>query len=142
MRGSTALWDAIGNTINKISRAREGTIEAERAAKVMVVIATDGMENASREFRNDKVREMIDLQREKHGWEFVFIGANIDSFEVADGIGIGRDMTANYVADSTGMNMMFCCISRAVSDARIGKSRRSNWKKELETDYEERSKKQ
>ncbi len=100
MSGSTALLDAVGKTINKIGRVRSCTADNERAEKVMFVITTDGMENASREFTREKIREMITHQKVKYGWEFIFLGANIDSAETAESFGIGRDMAADYNADS------------------------------------------
>ena len=79
VRGSTALLDAVGRTIDKIGNAQKHTAEEERAEKVMFVITTDGMENSSREYGYDKVRQMIERQKDKYGWEFIFLGANIDA---------------------------------------------------------------
>ena len=78
VRGQTALLDAIGRTINKIGNTQKQTAEEYRAEKVLFVITTDGMENASREYTHDKIKSLIERQKTKYGWEFIFLGANID----------------------------------------------------------------
>jgi hypothetical protein len=90
VRGSTALLDAVGRTINKIGNVQKHTAEEERAEHVMFVITTDGMENASREFSYEKVRQMIEHQKIKYGWEFIFLGANIDAIAAAERFGIRK----------------------------------------------------
>ena len=102
--GSTALLDAIGRTINKISNAQRHTADEFRAENVMFVIITDGEENASREYSSDKVKAQIQRQKEKYGWEFVFLGANIDAVETASRFGIAPDRAQNYHADGEGMH--------------------------------------
>lgn len=101
VRGSTALLDAVGRTISKIEHVQETTAEEYRAGKVMFVIITDGMENASREYTTKKVKSMIEAEKEK-GWEFVFLGANMDAVETAAQYGIDADNTADYLADREG----------------------------------------
>ena len=138
VRGSTALLDAVGKTINKIGRVQKHTADNERAEKVMFVITTDGMENASREFSREKIREMITHQKVKYGWEFIFLGANIDSAETAESFGIGRDMAADYNADSEGTRLNYEVISQTVSDIRARRSISKEWKERINEDRERR----
>ena len=98
--GTTALLDAIGFTIQKIINVQKRTNESERANKVLFVITTDGMENASREFTVDKIKKMIGKQKEKYGWEFIFLGANIDALTTAAKFGIEEEFAVDYHADS------------------------------------------
>ena len=138
VRGSTALLDAVGKTINKIGHVQKHTSEEERAERVMFVITTDGMENASREFTREKIREMITHQKVKYGWEFIFLGANIDSAEAADRFGIGRDMAADYNSDSEGTRLNYEVISQTVSDIRARRSISKEWKGRIDEDRERR----
>jgi uncharacterized protein YegL len=139
VRGSTALLDAIGRTINKIGNAQKHTAEEERAEKVMVVITTDGMENASREYDYDKVRQMIERQKEKYGWEFIFLGANMDAVETAARFGISADRAANYHADSAGVQLNYKVVSDAVSSFRANSAPICvEWKKDIDSDYAKR----
>lgn len=138
--GCTALLDAIGKTIHKIGNAQRHTSEAERAEKVMFVITTDGMENASREYSYEKIKAMVERQQQKYGWEFIFLGANIDAFDTAQRMGIGRDRTANYYADSIGTQVNFMAVNEAVSEIRAKKSINKNWKANIEDDYKNRGK--
>jgi len=100
--GSTALLDAIGKTINKIGNAERHTNEEQRTDKVMLVITTDGMENASSEYNYEKIEKMVERQKEKYGWESIFLGANIDATSTAARFGISSDRAANYSADGVG----------------------------------------
>ena len=138
VRGSTALLDAIGRTIDKIGNAQKHTAEADRAEKVMFVITTDGMENASREYKYDKIKAMIEKQKEKFGWEFLFIGANIDAVETASKFGISADRAANYHADGKGTAVMYEAVSQTVCCARAAAPITADWKKQIDEDYEER----
>lgn len=116
VRGNTALNDAVGKTINKISQAHRHTSEDYRAEKVLFVIITDGEENASREYSEDKIREMIERQKQKYGWEFIFLGANMDAVKEADKYGIAADRAQNYRADSCGISAAYevsSCFSTA-----------------------------
>ncbi|MGI6507572.1 MAG: vWA domain-containing protein [Saccharofermentanales bacterium] len=112
--GCTALLDAIGRTINKIGNAQKHTAEEYRAGKVMFVIITDGLENSSREYTADKVKALIERQKETYGWEFIFLGANIDAVETAGRYGISADRALDYLADSEGTNLNFQVMSEAV----------------------------
>lgn len=116
--GSTALLDAIGKTVQKIVNVQKNTSEEYRAEKVMFVIITDGEENSSRTFTASEVKDMIKLQKEKYGWEFIFLGANIDAVETAGRFGISPDRAAEYVPDSKGTELNFRVMSRAVSTFR------------------------
>jgi uncharacterized protein YegL len=102
-QGSTALLDAMGKTINDIGLKLHNTAENERPCKVIFFIITDGEENASVEYSNEKIKEMVELQRNTYSWEFIFLGANIDSFGVAHSIGISADRAFDYEADSEGV---------------------------------------
>ena len=140
VRGSTALLDAVGKTINKIGHVQKHTSEEERAERVMFVITTDGMENASREFTREKIREMITHQKVKYGWEFIFLGANIDAIETAARFGIGADRAANYHADSQGTQLNYRVVSEVVSEMRACNPIPANWKAEIDEDYKRRGK--
>jgi len=141
VRGSTALLDAIGKTINKIVNVQKHTAEEERAENVMFVITTDGMENASREFNYEKVRHMIGHQKNNYGWEFIFLGANIDAVETAKRFGIDKDRAANYNADSEGTKLNYQIISEAVSTMRANRDLSENWKEEIDADFKKRGEK-
>lgn len=113
--GSTALLDAIGLTIDKLARVQKSTAEAYRAEKVMFVIITDGEENSSRRFSSDEVKSMIRQEKEKYGWEFLFLGANIDAVETAGRFGIGADRAVNYVPDSYGTALNFSAMAETAA---------------------------
>ena len=113
--GSTALLDAIGRTIQKTASAQKNTAEDYRAGRVMFVIITDGEENFSREYSAEKVKKMIKRQKEKYGWEFIFLGANIDAVKTAGRFGISSDRAADYVPDGIGTKLNFCMMSNTVA---------------------------
>ena len=138
VRGSTALLDAVGKTINKIGNVQKHTAENERAERVMFVITTDGMENASCEFSYEKVRKMIEHQKSKYGWEFIFLGANIDAVATAERFGISKDRAANYNADSEGTLLNYAVISETVSCLRASRPISENWKDRIEEDFKKR----
>lgn len=116
--GSTALLDAIGLTIQKLVSVQKNTAESYRAENVMFVIITDGEENSSRRFSSDRVKAMIGHEKEKYGWEFVFLGANIDAVETAGKFGISADRAVDYVPDGRGTELNFQMMSEAVADFR------------------------
>jgi len=140
VRGCTALLDAIGLTIRKIANAQHHTSEEERAEKVMFVITTDGMENASKEYNYKKIRAMVEKQQEKYGWEFIFLGANIDAIGAAADLGIRADRAANYHADGTGTQLNYEVVSDAVSELRKNRNLKANWKARIDEDYDQRGK--
>ena len=116
--GSTALLDAIGMTINKIGNAQKHTADDYRAEKVMFVIITDGEENSSREYSAEKVKAQIERQKTKYGWEFIFLGANIDAVQTAGRFGIAPDRAIDYLADSEGTELNFKVMASAVATFR------------------------
>lgn len=121
VRGCTALLDALGKTIQKIKQVQANTAEDYRAEKVLFVIITDGYENSSREYTTEKVKAMIEAQKAK-GWEFIFLGANMDAVETASQFGIGADRAVDYLADEAGTELNFRAMSEAVSEFRaVGK---------------------
>ena len=141
VEGCTALLDAIGKTINKIGNVQRNTAEEERAEKVMFIITTDGMENASKEYTYGKIKEMIEHQRLKYNWEFVFLGANIDAVATASKFGIGADRAANYNADSQGTRLNYEVVGDAISELRLKRTLDSNWKERIDNDYRNRKNK-
>lgn len=138
VRGCTALLDAVGKTISKIGNVQKNTTDSERAEKVLFVITTDGMENASREYNYAKVRTMIERQKERYGWEFIFLGANIDAVQTAAMFGIEKDRAANYHADSEGTQLNYKVVSEAVSSFRASRPMSNDWKKEIDEDFKKR----
>lgn len=139
-RGSTALLDAIGKTIQKIGNAQKHTAEQERAGKVMFVITTDGYENASREYTYKKIKQMIERQKKEHEWEFIFLGANIDAVETAEKFGIDAGRAVNYHADSQGTQLNYDVVSDAVMTFRETACLNKNWKERIDEDFEKRGK--
>ncbi|MBR3737127.1 MAG: VWA domain-containing protein [Eubacterium sp.] len=115
VRGMTALYDALGKTIIDVGRRLASTPESERPEKVIFIITTDGYENASREFTQSKVREMIEHQQSKYNWEFLFFGANIDSAETASSIGVCPDAAYDFEASTEGISDMIGCCMKATS---------------------------
>lgn len=113
--GTTALLDAIGRTVQKLVSVQKNTAKEYRADRVLFVIITDGQENASREYSSDRVKEMIQLEKEKYGWEFVFLGTNIDAVETAGQLGISRDRAVDYVPDGAGTALNFQMMSETVA---------------------------
>lgn len=138
--GTTALLDAMGTTIQKIINVQKRTCEEERAEKVLFIITTDGLENASREYSANKVKKMVKQQREKYGWEFMFLGANIDAISTAEQFGIDEDFAVEYHADNIGTQLNFEAVNEAVMKLRSGKKIDRSWKEDIEQDYHRRSK--
>jgi len=140
VRGSTALLDAIGKTIHRLGNVQKYAAENLKADKVIVVITTDGMENASNEYSYKRVQEMITRQKEKYGWEFIFLGANIDAIATAARFGIDADHTSNYHADKVGMANTFDSMNEFVVNSRNDKEFDVNWKAKVEEDFKKRNK--
>ena len=136
--GSTALLDAIGGAIDHIGRIHKYALPEDRPAHTLIVIATDGMENASRRYSGREIKQMIERQREKYGWEFLFLGANVDAFADAERIGIDRDHATNYHADSMGLKVCYRTLSASVSKVRCGRKLSKKWKEVVVADYEKR----
>lgn len=138
VRGSTALLDAIGETIHKIGNAQMNTSENLQADKVLFIITTDGMENASHEYTYEKIKALVERQKEKFGWEFIFLGANIDAVATAAKFGIHADRAANYHADGEGTELNYMAVSEAVSNFRSKNAISADWKANVEADYKRR----
>lgn len=138
--GSTALLDAIGRTIHKIVNVYRHTAKEHQGDKVMFVLITDGEENASRVYSYEKVRGMIELQRNRYGWEFLFLGANIDAIQAAGDFGIAPDRAQNFHADKDGMAVNFKVMSEVVTTYRNEGSVKKDWNHGIERDYEKRKK--
>lgn len=140
VEGTTALYDALGKTIKKIGKALSETEENERPSKVMFVIITDGMENASCEYSYNNIKEMVEHQKSKYSWEFIFLGANIDAVKSASKIGIDEDRAVQYCSDSHGTALNFEAVSNAVSNLRKNEQLDASWKEKIEKDYNKRGK--
>ncbi|HAA09537.1 MAG: vWA domain-containing protein [Syntrophomonadaceae bacterium] len=141
VRGTTALLDAIGKTIHKIHNAQQHTSPEHRADKVLFVIITDGMENASREYSYAQVKQLVERQKETYGWEFIFLGANIDAIATAATFGISADRAANYHADSQGTQLNYEAVGCAVSEFRTSRQISDRWKARIDEDFKKRGKK-
>ena len=140
VRGNTALLDAIGKTIAKEKAIQDTLGKNEKADKVLFVIITDGLENSSREYNSTTVRKLIETQKEKYGWEFLFLGANIDAIETANSIGISAERAVNYNSDSIGTKKNYDTLNEAVKEVRSGNELKKEWKADIEADYKERKK--
>ncbi len=136
--GSTALLDAIGRTIRKISSAQMHTADDYRAENVLFVIITDGEENSSREYPAEKIKAQIERQKTDHGWEFIFLGANIDAVETAGAFGISPDRAQNCCADSVGVRLFFDSVSDTVADYRESSILPEGWNDAIQRDFENR----
>lgn len=141
VRGCTALIDAIGGAIHHIGNIHKYARPEDVPEHTMFVITTDGQENASRRYSSDQVKRMIERQKEKYGWEFMFIGANIDAVETAARYGINSDRAVNYHADGRGTRILYESVAKAVCNVRACQPLQADWSKDLSTDYERRGKK-
>ena len=138
VRGCTALLDAVGGAIHHIGNVHKYAREEDRPEKTLFVITTDGMENASRTYTYDKVKAMITRQKEKYGWEFLFLGANIDAAKEAGRFGIAPERATNYHADTKGTNVIYETLSSAIGSYRSAPKMAENWKADIESDYNKR----
>ena len=135
VRGCTALLDAIGSTIERIANVQKHTAPEYRADNVLFVITTDGFENASRRYTLPQVRGMIERQKERYGWEFLFLGAGIDAIAQARMFGIDEDRAVTSHADSRGTRLNYETVSEAVSGFRACQPLAADWKAPIEEDY-------
>lgn len=140
VRGCTALLDAIGGAIHHIGNVHKYARAEDVPEHTMFVITTDGMENASRRYDSEKVKKMIERQKEKYGWEFLFLGANIDAVETARGFGISEDRAVNYHSDSEGTQLNYEVLNDAISAVRSSAPLGADWKSRIDEDYEKRRK--
>ena len=138
VRGCTALLDAVGGAIHHIGNVHKYAREEDRPEKTLFVITTDGMENASRRYTYDKVKSMIERQRERYGWEFLFLGANIDAAREAARFGIRADCAADYHADSIGTEAVYESVCEAVCQVRRSAPLAADWKRKIDADFKGR----
>ena len=136
--GCTALLDAVGGTIHHIGNIHKYARREDVPEKTMFIITTDGYENASRRYSYETVRRMIERQKEKYGWEFLFLGANIDAVETAKHFGISEDRAVNYHSDSVGTRLNYEVVSCAITSMRSGAPMSADWKAPIEADYKTR----
>ena len=141
VRGCTALIDAIGGAIHPIGNIHKYARPEDVPEHTMFVITTDGQENASHRYTSEQVKKMIERQKEKYGWEFLFIGANIDAVETAARYGISRDRSVNYNADGEGTHILYESVAKAVCNVRASAPLSADWSEEINADYQRRDNK-
>ena len=138
--GCTALLDAVGGAIHHIGNIHKYARREDVPEKTMFIITTDGYENASRRYNYETVRRMIQRQKEKYGWEFLFLGANIDAVETAGHLGIAPDRAVNYHCDSEGTRLNYEVVGQAVAAVRCSAPLDEHWKDAIEEDFRKRQK--
>ena len=138
VRGCTALLDAIGGAIHHISNVHKYARNEDVPEHTIFIITTDGMENASHQYNREKIKNMIERQKAKYGWEFLFLGANIDAIETARSYGIDQDRAVEYNCDSVGTGLNFEAMSDAITTMRCSAPLTADWKKKVEADRKKR----
>ena len=138
VRGCTALLDAIGGAIHHIGNVHKYARTEDVPEHTLFVITTDGMENASRRYDSERVKQMIERRKARYGWEFLFLGANIDAVETAGCFGIGADRAVNYHADRAGTQLNYEVLSEAVSAVRCSAPLGAAWKERIDEDFRAR----
>ena len=138
VRGSTALLDAIGGAIHHIASVHKYARDEDVPEHTLFVITTDGMENASRLYSSTEVKRMIEREKRDHGWEFLFLGANIDAVETAGRIGIGADRAVDYRSDGVGTRLNYDCVSEAITQVRSCRPITGRWKMPIMEDMKKR----
>lgn len=138
--GSTALIDTVASSIKHIKMVHRYIRKEDRPDKVMFIITTDGMENASHKYSLNETKKMIEECKE-NGWEFIFLAANIDAYETARDYGFDEDSTVNYVNDEEGTDIKFCCVGKAISSIRSSGVLDREWNYEAKEDFKRRGKK-
>ena len=138
--GCTALLDAIGGAINHIGNIHKYARPEDIPAHTIFVITTDGLENASRRYSKSDIKRMIERQRSKYGWEFLFLGANIDAVETAQHFGIGADRAVSFMSDHIGTALNYDVVCEAVRTVRCAQPLSSSWKSRIEADVQKRGK--
>ena len=139
VRGCTALLDAVGGAVKHIANVHKYAREEDKPGRTLFVITTDGLENASRRCSAEEVKRLVKRQQEEYGWEFLFLGANIDAVTTASHFGIRADRAVRYNSDHTGTALNYEVVSEAV--CRAGAPLKADWKEKIEEDYEARGKK-
>ncbi|MBK5201971.1 MAG: VWA domain-containing protein [Spirochaetaceae bacterium] len=140
-QGCTALLDAIGGAIKHMGNIHKYAREEDRPENTLFIITTDGMENSSRNYNYEQIKKLIQIEKEKYGWEFIFLGANIDAIEVASRFGISEERAANYNSDSEGTKLNFKIMDEEIQNLRMSRSISPDWKKRIDKDYNKRNKK-
>lgn len=138
VRGCTALLDAIGGAIHHIGNVHKYARNEDVPEHTIFIITTDGMENASHQYSREKIKAMIERQKSKYGWEFLFLGANIDAIETARSYGIDQDRAVEYNCDSVGTGLNFEAMSDAITTMRCSAPLTADWKKNVEADRKKR----
>ena len=133
--GCTALLDAIGGAIKHIGNVHKYAREEDRPEKTVFVITTDGQENSSRVYDYEKIKKLVKKQQEKYGWEFIFLGANIDAFSEAERLGIRRDRAVRYECDAIGTALNFSVLSETICGVRRGMNMNANWGSKITEHY-------
>ena len=136
--GSTALIDAIGGAIHHIGNVHKYARPEDVPGHTVFVITTDGMENSSHLYTADEVRAMVQRQKERYGWEFLFLGANIDAVSTAAHFGIGANRAVRYHSDDQGTAVNFATVGSALASLRAEAPLRDDWKADIERDYSAR----
>ncbi len=139
--GCTALIDAIGGAIHHIGNIHKYARAEDVPEHTMFIITTDGQENASHRYTSEQVKKMIEHQKKKYGWEFLFIGANIDAVETAAQYGIGKDRAVNYNADGEGTHILYETVANVVCNVRAAAPIGAAWSEKINADYQKRGKK-
>lgn len=139
-RGSTALLDAVGFTVKRLQETLGSLKKKKQPDHVIIVITTDGYENTSRYYTYPLIKDLIQTMQEKYGWEFLFLGANIDAQQAAGSIGIHSSRAANYHADAKGVEMFNLSVSEALISLRRDGTVRDDWKDQVDRDYKSRRK--
>ena len=138
VRGSTALWDAVGRSVLHIARVHQKMKAENRPEKTLFIITTDGMENSSVEYSLDQVKQLIERQKERDHWEFLFLGANIDAVQTAGSMGIGASRAVNFHADKPGMRKNFGILAKAMKLYEESEELDENWAEDIRKDFESR----
>ena len=136
--GCTALLDALGGAIHHIANVHKYARKEDVPEHTVFVITTDGMENASHRYSRAEVKQMVEQQKARYGWEFLFLGANIDAISAAEGIGIRRDRAVKYVQDPEGTALNYRVVSDTICNLRMSRPVTASWKAEIEADEKAR----
>ena len=142
VRGCTALLDAVGSSVHHIGNVYKYAREEDRPEKTIFIITTDGLENSSQSYSYKKVKEMVERQKNSYGWEFIFLGANIDAVAEAGRIGIAPQNSVRFECDKEGVSLNYDVLSETICEIRANKCMPAGWKDRIEADYKKRGKRQ